>query len=35
MGVKEAMSIARADFGLDMMDDRNPARAVGQMFGLN
>ena len=33
--VKEAMSTARAEFGLDVMDDRDPARAVGQMFGLN
>jgi hypothetical protein len=29
------MSTARAEFGLDVMDDRDPARAVGQMFGLN
>jgi len=35
MDVKEAMSTARAEFGLDVMNDRDPARAVGQMFGLN
>jgi lipopolysaccharide biosynthesis glycosyltransferase len=33
--IKEAMSIARAEYGLDKIVDINPARAVGQMFGLN
>ena len=35
MDVKEAMATARAEFGLDVMDDSDPTRAVDQMFGLN
>ncbi|KAL3767652.1 hypothetical protein ACHAW5_006890 [Stephanodiscus triporus] len=35
MDIKEAMSTARGEYGLDKIDDRDPASAVGQMFGLS
>ena len=35
MSIKEAMSMARQEYGLDKDDDNDPAGSVGKMFGLN
>ena len=34
MSMSEAMAKARAEYGLDKMDNVDPRKAVGQMFGL-
>lgn len=35
MTIKEAMSMARQEYGLDKEEDNDPASSVGKMFGLN
>ena len=36
MTMKEAMAMARQEYGLDKLDDSSdPASSVGKMFGLN